>query len=177
MDKKNYKILLTVLAIVAVLSLIWVFVLSGDDSTEQTPPEVTPAPDQVEADQGETDGDADGQDQTSGDDTGDQAADEPQTELGMRAKAVLAAYQEVVAAQEQFTDSCPTTEEFNNVSGLIDKADAASEELAAAILTSDEQAIAEAQTYDSQVKEAMDRIAVLGPDIVNRCDLGHLLQG
>lgn len=172
-DNKN-KAYLIILAIVVVLALAWFLVLGNNDSdTDDSNQPATPQQDQQQA---AADGDQQPAADGSGDaDSGDQGAD-PQTDLGKEAAAVLALHQEILAIQQQYSDSCPTEEVVLDVSGRFEAANAAGVALAGNIAAStDQAATAEALMYQQQIGAVAEQLVSLGPEILDRCDLGHLV--
>lgn len=168
MKENKSKIYLIVIAVVVALALVWFFVLRDDssDTTEPAPQsqqapaeEQQPAEDQQPADDG----------------SGEQDAG-PQTDLGRESAAVLALHQAILDIQQQYSDSCPTEEVVLDVNARFDAANAAGQALIANMAAStDRAAIDEALMYQQQGNAIVGQLATLGPEILQRCNLGHLV--
>ena len=157
MNSNSRKILLTIVAIVAALALVWLLILrdDGQNGGDQNQPEAT----QVEAEQTETD-------------TTEPQVGQPQTALGAEAASVLDSYREILGVQQQYTDTCPPEAIVAEVTNKFNLANEANAILNANILASDDpQAVEEAQPHLREIEALIELSATLGPEIVERCNI------
>ena len=161
MNDRNRKILLIVVAAVALLALVWFFALRGDSQEAASPdqPEVSQTPEEANP-------------ETPEEPAATTEPPEPTTGLGMEARAILDSYQDILQVQEQYSDSCPSEETFVAVGEQFGQAYAAQEALAANLIAStDIVAIEEAQSYQPELGTLLETLGTLGPEIIERCGL------
>ena len=159
MESSNRKVLLIIIGIVVVLALVWFLALRGGGDDQDTAPQEPPAPVPTEEEQTGTDSSA-------------PRTDEPQTALGVEAAAVLASYRDILQIQEQYTDTCPSAATVADVTTRFSQANSDTATLTANLLANDDpQAAEEAQGYMQEINTLIERSAVLGPEIVERCSL------